>query len=122
MNHKNFRYFSQKQLPHKMKPLLFLLLVIIECVGYILWQLFLRRCILPSSIDTIRGKCAPNPNYCAALLQSCAHNEKVIKRYKLNSSLRYKPEIKAEVYFSQKQLPRKMKQRLVITMCAGYIF
>ena len=26
------------------------------------------------------------------------------------------------LYFSQKQLPRKMKSRLVITKCAGYIF
>ena len=28
----------------------------------------------------------------------------------------------AMIYFSQKQLPRKMKSRLVIIMCAGYIF
>ena len=32
-------YFSQKQLPRKMKSRL----VIIACAGYILWQLFLRR-------------------------------------------------------------------------------
>ena len=32
--------------------------------------------------------------------------------------------IKAEavVFFSQKQLPRKMKSRLVIIVCAGYTF
>ena len=28
----------------------------------------------------------------------------------------------ALLYFSQKQLPRKMKARLVIIQCAGYIF
>ena len=35
-------YFSQKQLPCKIKPRL----VIIECAGYILWQFFLRRLLL----------------------------------------------------------------------------
>ena len=30
--------------------------------------------------------------------------------------------VRDQLYFSQKQLPRKMKSRLVITECAGYIF
>ena len=32
------------------------------------------------------------------------------------------PKCKLLIYFSQKQLLRKMESRLVITMCAGYIF
>ena len=40
---------------------------------------------------------------------------------KLNGIWYTKSEI-IELYFSQKQLPRKMKSRLVIIMCAGYIF
>ena len=41
--------FSQKQTPRKMK----LRLVIIECAGYIFWQLFLRRLLEPIHIQAI---------------------------------------------------------------------
>ena len=42
-------FFSQRQLPHKMKSRL----VMIECAGYIFWQLFVQRlfCIWCVSID-----------------------------------------------------------------------
>ena len=35
----NKLYFSQKQMPREMEPRL----VILECAGYILWQLFMWR-------------------------------------------------------------------------------
>ena len=40
----------------------------------------------------------------------------------VNISLNSSEQNARELYFSQKQLPRKMMSRLVIIECAGYIF
>ena len=38
------------------------------------------------------------------------------------SHLSFSADYTCHIYISQKQLPRKMKLRLVIIVCAGYIF
>ena len=92
-------YISQKQLPRKMKTRL----VITMCVGYIFRQLYLWQIQHRGIYHTF--------------------SRTLNTRSKNGSSEWVKREwVKRVLHFSQKQLSRIMKSRLVITNCAGYIF